>query len=223
MDKACFTSLPYMFSLFATITMIKRLSSILLLCLLAVLVWFLWQKPALAPAQKPVRIAVPEQAGLDGEINKKVKLWRVVTRRLVTRTAANSLSHRLKQMGLAPIELSRLEKVTLYAFDDAVLYKTQKEASIAAELWRAKGIDVDIIKVNDALYMLGLGRLYQRKYAEMLQQELDKTGKLYRYQRRRVAIPTWRFTFPAGKRASAQALWKQLEETGVMMPVLMPE
>jgi len=211
-----------MFSLFATIIMIKRLPNILIFCLLALLVWFLWQKPAGSPEQPVVRIAVPhtERAGTADET---VTLWRVVTRRLVSRASVNTLSYRLQQMGLTPIEIRTQEEVTLHAFDDAAEYKSWKEASAATERWKEKGVDVNVIKVDDTQYMLGLGRLYQEKYALLLQQKLQQTGILYRYQRRSVAVPAWRFTFDATDRGRAEILWKQLEETGVMMPVFMPE
>jgi len=203
--------------------MIKRLPIILILCLLAVLAWLMWQKPAVAPVQRAVRTALPVQPERAGVTDEKPESWRVVTRRLVSRASVHTLRYRLQQMGLTPVELSGVEEVTLHAFDDAALYKTRQAASIAAEAWKAKNIDVNVIKVDDTLYMLGLGRLYQEKYAELMQQTLEQTGMLYRYQRRSVPVPTWRFTFPSGDHASAQHLWKQLEDTGVLMPVLMSE
>ncbi len=220
----CFTSSADMFSFSSANAMIKRLPTILILCLLAVLAWFLWQKPAAAPDQQAVRTAMPEipkQAKAGGDQHSQ--LWRVVTRRLVSRASVNTLDARLHQMGLTPIELSMEEEVTVHAFDDATLYKTREEASVAAQLWKEKGLDVNLIKVDDTTYMLGLGRLYQEKHALLLQQKLKQTGMAYRYQRRAVPVTTWRFTFAASDRADAQQLWQQLENSGVLMPVLMTE
>jgi len=217
---AFFTTSSDMFMLFVVIIMIKRLPNLLILCLLALLVWFLWQKPAVSPEQPIVRIALPHA---ERSATAEATLWRVVTRRLVSHASVNTLSYRLQQMGLTPMEIRSQEEVTLHAFDDARQYNSWQDASAASEQWKAKGVDVNVIKVDDSLYMLGLGRLYQEKYALLLQQKLRQTGMLYRYQRRTVSVPTWRFTFAATDRGRAETLWKQLEDTGVMMPVLMPE
>lgn len=221
---ACFTTVADMFSFSSANAMIKRFPSILILCLLALLAWFLWQKPAVAPEQKAVRTAMPEMTEQAGAGDRhQSQLWRVVTRRLVSRASVNTLDDRLQEMGLTPIELSMAEEVTVHAFDDATLYKTREEASVAAQLWKGKGFDVNLIKVDDTTYMLGLGRLYQEKHALLLQQKLKRMGMAYRYQRRAVPVTTWRFTFAASDRAGAQQLWQKLENSGVLMPVLMTE
>lgn len=201
--------------------MIKRLIISISLCLCALLAWFAWQRPAAAPEQGSVRIHLPDEAWqAEGE---RYAQWRVVTRRLVSRASAKTLHYRLGQLELSPIAILRTEEVVLHAFDDAQLYRSRKDAVAAALVWRQAGIEVNVIRVNDALYMVGLGRLYQDRYAELLQQRLDREGRPYRYERRVVPIPAWRFTFSPQDIGAARALWKKLEASGVMMPVMMPE
>ncbi|WP_176582342.1 hypothetical protein [Mariprofundus erugo] len=191
------------------------------LCLCALLAWFAWQRPAAAPVQGSVRIHLPDEVW-QAEAARHAQ-WRVVTRRLVSRASANTLHYRLSQLQLSPIAILRTEEVVLHAFDDARLYASRGEAVAAAVMWRQAGIEVNIIRVNQSLYMVGLGRLYQDRYAELLQQRLDREGRPYRYERRIVPIPTWRFTFAATDMVAARVLWKKLEASGVMMPVMMPE
>jgi len=199
---------------------IKQLLKTGVILVLAGLSWFFWQKPAVMPVADAVHIRLPE-------INKPVLEeqggWHVLSRRMVTRMAVDALQERMLSMGLEPVLLHGREEVTLHAFDDAKQFHSRAEAEQAERQWQEKGVDVALIPVRDTLFMLGLGRLYQDKYAEDLQQQLDATGLPYRYQRRSVSIPTWRFSFPAQDRDKAEQLWRQLEDTGVVMPVLMRE
>ncbi|MDX8406003.1 MAG: hypothetical protein R8K50_07620 [Mariprofundus sp.] len=187
--------------------------------LLAALAWFFWQQPAVVGVHKVVHMPLPVQAGAE-QVTEK---WRVVTRRMVTRPAVEALTQRLFALGLAPVTLNSQEEVTLHAFDDAMIYDTRSAADLAAQAWQVKGMEVNIIEVNATTYLIGLGRLYQDENAELLQQDLQKTGMPYRYQRRSVKLPAWRFTFPPLGRVEAQQLWQRLTDTGVAMPVLIPE
>ena len=56
-----------------------------------------------------------------------------------------------------------------------------------------------------------------------MQERLKKIGKPYRYQRRSIPVPTWRFTFAASDKQQAEKTWKQLQSSGISMPVLIPE
>lgn len=200
---------------------IVRIALILLLGLAAILIW---QKPASAPTPAKVRLAVPVQPATgDIEAMSSSELWRVVTRRVVSKDAIYTLTRQLKSMGLEPITIRHQEDVIMHAFDDAQLYTTRKAAWEGSKVWRDQGINISIIEAQKDLFLIGLGRFYQSNYAEGMQKRLRAVDKEYRYQQRTVPIPTIRFTFTPMQKADAEKLWQKLNNSGVMMPVQIPE
>lgn len=204
-----------------------------LLLLFAALAWLVWQQPAPAPAPAAVRSslpALPLQPAHRPDDNpakatelKPDELWRVVTRRLVTTVAAKALNQRFQALNLEPIMFENREPVEMHAFDDPVLFDDYKNAITEKNNWLKENIEANVIKVDDDHYMVAIGRFFQIEYAEGIQKRLKKIGKPYRYQRRSVPIPTWRFTFAASSKQQAEKIWKQLQASGLSMPVLMPE
>jgi len=202
----------------------KKVVLIFLLLLFVLLTWLAWLKPASAPTPATVRISLPAQPHSETLQSESAKtLWRVITRRVISQAAVNALTQLLKSMGLEPITIRKQEDVTLHAFDDATLYNSSEEASTASTIWRNHGIETTVIKVQKDVYLIGLGRFYQTHYAEGMQTRLREIGKEFRYQQRTVPIPTWRFTFPPMEKIEADKLWKQLNNSGEIMPVVMPE
>ncbi len=227
----------------------QRLGQGLTLIFLIAMAWLIWQPPAPAPDPSVVIAQIPEppvarhqpkhpvhseQSGKDTGQTAKVEppapaqhLWRVVTRRIVWRAAVKTLAARLKESGLKPIRLKRREPVIMHAFDDASLFATAKAAEAAKKQWQKKHIEASVIKTNieidKDIYMVGLGRFYLTEYAEQIQNRLKQIGKPYRYERRTVTIPVYRFSFPPRPKREAEQLWQQLQDLGVATPVLMPE
>jgi len=193
--------------------------------LLIALAWLAWQTPARAPEPRTLRVTIPEPPASTGQSPVADKtMWYILTRRVVSKAAVSSLQRRLTSMKLTPVTVKAQEDVIMHAFDDAILFKTNREAWAASRIWNSHGIESTVIKAEEAgVYLIGLGRFYQTKYAEGIQRKLDKIGRKYRYQQRTVPIPTWRFTFPASDKQQAEKLWKKLHDTGVIMPVMMPE
>jgi len=111
----------------------------------------------------------------------------------------------------------------MHAFDDQFLFSSRKNAAKAQKDWLKRKIKATVIKINGKLYTVDLGHFFYIEYAEDMQKRLKKAGKPYRYQRRNVTIPAWRFTFAPTGRQQAGKLWKQLQSSGISMPVLMPE
>ena len=198
-----------------------RISLLLLLGTVAMLVWL---KPASSPTPATVRISLPAQPTVNGIKPENIDaLWRVITRRVVSKAAIYSLTKRLQSMNLEAVTIRNKEDVTMHAFDDVVLYKTRAEAWKASKFWRDHGIAVSVIEAKKDVHMIGLGRFYQGNYAEGMQKQLSTIGKEFRYQQRSVPIPTWRFTFAPMTKKDAENLWKRLNDSGVMMPIQMPE
>ena len=189
-----------------------------LLILLAGLTWLAWQKPAPAPDHATLHAKLPEIPAMADH-----RLWRVVTNRIVSRPASNTLAYRLRKLGLKPLRIEHREEVTLHTFDDATLFKARSAAAAAAGKWRDSGIEATVTETGKNLWRIGLGRLYQPKYAEIKEAELRKNGREFRYQQRLVTITAWRFTFAATSRSNADHLWKQLRKTGLMNPILISE
>jgi len=156
-------------------------------------------------------------------VSNPQQLWRVITRRLITKTARLALKRRLTAMHLKAIQIQHMEDITMHAFDDAELFTSRKQANIAARFWQRHNISSNVIKVRKNLYLLGLGRLYQPVYATETDQQLTKTGRAFRYQKRTVPVPTWRFTFAASNKNKAKKLWRKLNASGVIMPIIMSE
>jgi len=224
----------------------QKIGQVLTLIVLAGVAWFVWQPPAPAPNPAAVYAPMPEaplvtpviqpegspdteQADPDAvpEIAPPLPQWRVVTRRIVWKAAVNTLEERLNEAELAPIKIKRKEPVIMHAFDDASLFRTQAAAEAARKKWLKEHIEATVIKanieVNKDIYMVGLGRFFLTEYAEQIQNRLKQIGKPYRYERRTVTIPVYRFSFPARDKREAEKLWQQLQDLGVATPVLMPE
>ncbi len=194
----------------------NNIASFILLVLLTWLAWTSWQPPEITPNTRQARYSIPERTGA------APALWRVVTRRMVWKKAAEAMYKRLEESGLRVITLSRKEDVELYAFDDARTFTKHEEAVRARKIWEKYGFEASIIK-PDKHFGVALGRLYLSAYARQLQTKLRKSGMKFRYARRMVHIPTWRFTFPAASHAEAEKLWRKIQSLGVADPALRPE
>jgi len=210
----------------------KTLWRLLLILVLASLAWLAWQKPLPAPAPASVQTSLPPTAPKHSDSDtasprtgqtQPQQLWRVITHRVMSKEGIAALQRRLLAMHLKPIRIRSTEDTTMHSFDDAVLFKSHRQAQSIAEFWQQHDIETNIIKAAKGVYLLGLGRLYQVKFAEGMQKKLDKIGRKYRYQERRVPIPVIRFTFPPSDKQEAEKLWAKLNITGVMMPVIIPE
>ncbi len=210
----------------------KPLWQLSLTIALACLVWLAWQSPLPAPTPISVQASLPpvspghseaDTSSPDSETIPIQQLWRVITHRVMSKEGIAALHNRLLFMGLKPLIIRSMEDMTMHSFDDAVLFKSHRQAQAIAEFWQQHEIETNIIKVAKGVYLLGLGRLYQEEYAKDTQKKLDRVGRKYRYQKRRVPIPVVRFTFPPGYKQEAEKLWKKLNVTGVMMPVIMSE
>jgi hypothetical protein len=188
------------------------------LAILTGLAWVSWTPPPPPPDQSSVHGTLLSTPGTQG----KTSLWRVVTRRLVWGQAAKAMRERLQKAGFSPILLQRKEPVEMHAFDDVTLFQDYASAAKAAAAWRKLGFDANVIKTPTA-YLVGLGRFFITSYAEQMQERLRRAGRPYRYQRRLVDIPTFRFTFPPADHAKANALWQKLQNMGIADPTLMPE
>jgi len=206
---------------------------------LAGLTWLSWQSPLSAPAPSPAQATLPPYPVETGDSNSpsgdqpktpvqsepgiQQPLWRVVTRRVISKEGIAALEKRLDAMHLEPLSIQRREDLTMHVFDDAKLFRSSKQAHTAARFWQDHDVETTVIKTSKGIYLVGLGRFYQVKYAESMQKKLDSTGQKYRYQQRTVPIPVIRFTFPPTDKATAETLWKKLNTTGIIMPVLIPE
>ncbi|MDQ6981501.1 MAG: hypothetical protein Q9M08_00640 [Mariprofundus sp.] len=151
------------------------------------------------------------------------QLWRVVTRRVISKEGMIELEKRLDAMHLKPLTIQRRENLTMHVFDDAEPFHSSQQAHTAARFWQQHNIETTVIKTHEGAYLIGLGRFYQAKYAESMQKQLDRAGRKYRHQQRTVPIPVKHFTFPPTDKATAETLWKQLNTTGIIMPILIPE
>jgi len=217
-------------------TIVKTLSQLICTAILAMLAWHSWQAPVSEQtSSSSIRIALPHQVtkalsatqqAQQTRLNsgkKETPMWRVITRRVITKAARTGLKRRLIHMHLKPITIQRSEKITMHAFDDAELFSSRKQANHAARFWQDHNISTNVIKAREGVYLLGLGRFYQIAYATEIQQQLIKTGRKFRYQKRTVPIPSWRFTFAPESKKASEKLWRRLNASGVIMPVMMPE
>jgi len=196
--------------------MLKNIVAIALLALLSWLAWTSWQPLEAGPEAREIRVAVPEQP------DAKPRLWRVVTRRMVWKKAAEAMQRRLRKSGLHVIAIPRRETVELHAFDDVQSFTGKKAADRAKRNWERHGFEASIITSGDR-FGVALGRIYLDAHAKELQDQLKKSGRKYRYDRHMVNIHTWRFTFPAGTHKHAEKLWRRVQKLGVANPVMMPE
>jgi len=217
--------------------LVHALWRIILTMAMSGLAWLVWQSPQPAVQPPTVQVSLPPLNGAGrnttdspapkghGEvlIADHHQLWRVVTHRVMSKEGIRALEKRLVGMHLQPVPIHTTEDMTMHAFDDAELFQTSRKAHLAAAFWQQHDIETTVMKAAEGVYLLGLGRYYQAKYAEISQKQLDRVGRPYRYQQRRVPIPVVRFTFPAGDKQQAEVLWKKLNVTGVVMPVLISE
>jgi len=151
------------------------------------------------------------------------QLWRLITRRVISKAGLVALTDRLDQLQLKSIIIQNREDITMHAFDDAELFNSREKAEIAAKVWQSHNIETNVIDADNGIFLLSLGRFYQAAYATAMQQRLKAIKREFRYQNRTIPIPTWRFTFAPANRASSEKLWRELNQTGVIMPILMSE
>ena len=192
----------------------RSIFSLLLAGLLIWLAWVSWQPPASQnlPQNRP-HISVPEDES---------EPWHVITRKIISKPSAESMQKRLAQAGLKPVRITRREVVELYAFDGARTFPARKEAVQALAEWKKLKLDANIMKTNDA-YSISLGRFYMAEYTLRMHARLKKSGKPYRYEKRKVSIPVYRFSISSDNATDARALWQKVQELGIAEPVLMPE
>ena len=207
----------------------KRFWQLLGTVALLIVAWVSWQwlQPVLTPkAAKHAPPSISQSTEHDRQSSAQQsanRLWRVVTRRVITRAGRDALRQRLTGIDSSMLLVAGKEQVTLHAFDDPRLFASHHAAAQAAHQWQQAGIEANVMQTEDHHYRIGLGRYYEVEYAEELQDQLRRIGKPYHYQPRSFAIPVWRFTFPATSKDVAERLWQQLERNGVAMPALMPD
>lgn len=194
----------------------RLILKLLALLILSGVAWTSWQIPQMQGPKRDVRMSIPLFGGSEGG------KWRVVTRKLVWKQAAQSMQKRLEQDGFKVTPITRRETVELYAFDDPRTFATRKQAALAESTWRKKGIGADVIKYDNS-FGVALGRFFMPEHAEKRRQALEKSGGKYSYEQRTIEIPVYRFTFPAAKRSTAEKLWKHLQELGIADPALIRE
>ncbi|MES0371064.1 MAG: hypothetical protein ABUK11_02190 [Mariprofundaceae bacterium] len=191
---------------------------IVIACIIAAawLAWQAWLPPTTVTPSTTVRSSVPENKHAGPE------LWRIVTKRMVWKKAIASMRDRLYKEGFETQLIVKREPVELHAFDDPYPFKTQAGAERAKEKWRKKKIDAEVIK-REVTYAVALGRFYLTSYAEQMQERLKRIGKPYRYDKRTVTIPAYRFVFNPMKKDEATKSWERLQNLGIADPVMMRE
>jgi len=206
-------------------TTIKKTLHIILTILLAISAWFFWQTPKPASAYFIFKTALPTHLAIDKSMNNNnsQQLWRIVTRRVISKDGLHALTKRLNEMNLKAIKIERREEVTMHAFDDNELFKNRNLANIAAKYWESHNISTNVIRARKGVYLLSLGRFYQSAYATAMQKKLKNLNREHRYQQRIISIPTWRFTFKADSKTNSENLWRRLNRIGTITPVIMSE
>ncbi len=198
----------------------SRLVSWLAVAAAAGLAWWAWHPPA-PPDVSVVRVPIPPGA------RQAPAHWRVVTHRFVWKKGAEAMRARLQALGFAPIVIVREEIVEVHAFDDPRLFASEKEARKAAAAWRKKGVDAVAVEVRapqgKRAYRVALGRFYLDAYAREQAKRLAATGLAYRYERRAMRLPTWRFATQPLARAEAEAVFRALAAAGLGEPRLLRE
>lgn len=180
------------------------------------LAWQAWLPPTSVSSTTTVRSAVPENKHVGPE------LWRIVTKRMVWKKAISSMRDRLYREGFETQLIVKREPVELHAFDDPGSFKTQAGAEKAKAKWRKKKIDAEVIK-REVTFAVALGRFYLTSYAEQMQERLKRIGKPYRYDKRTVTIPAYRFVFNPMEKDNATKSWERLQNLGIADPVMMRE
>jgi len=199
----------------------RQLASRIMVLASCWLAWSAWHPPITTDAPVPLRLTIPNIQPLDrGD-------WRVITRRMAWKKAAESMAATLKEAGFSPVLVTRDEPIELHAFDDAQTFTDKKLAYQIKTWWEEHHIAADIAEIsNDAgssIYHVTLGRYYLTGYAEQAQKELAQVGRAYMYEKRMVEIPGYRFAFPSMPKSEAEILWRQLQNLGIADPVLMQE
>lgn len=180
------------------------------------LAWQAWQPPVTPPAQISVKATLPEKVGAGPE------MWRIVTKRMVWKTAIATMRERLDKEGFETQLIVKEEPVELHAFDDPGVFKTKAEAEQVKAVWRKRKVEAEVLK-RETAYIVGLGRFFLTAYAEQMQERLKRIGNPYKYERRTVVIPAYRFVFNPMEKAEATQSWQKLHDLGIAEPVMMRE
>lgn len=184
-----------------------------------VLTWQAWNPPISSFQAQGIRFSIPNIAPLDSG------QWRVVTRRMVWKKAVDGMRNQLDGLGYTLILIHKKEPIELHAFDDIRLFSSKKAAYAAKTWWENKHIDAEVLDTSGSeqppVYRVELGRYYLSAYAKDAQKELNQAGKPYRYQKRQVMIPSYRFAFSAMVKSEAVILWRRLQNMGIVNPVMM--
>ena len=194
----------------------KHLPVAVAMIIAAWLAWQAWQPPVAPPAQLSVKGSLPQKIGAGPE------MWRIVTKRMVWKEAIASLRDRLYREGFETQLIVKKEPIELHAFDDPGIFKTQAAAEKVKTVWRKRKIDAEVLK-REITYIVGLGRFFLTSYAEQMQERLKRIGKPYRYERRTVIIPAYRFVFNPMEKDKATKSWQKLQNLGIAEPVMMRE
>ncbi len=194
--------------------LLRSLFTALTLAILVWLAWLAWTPPKHADNAPTARVELPG-AESDG-------LWRVVTKKLVWKKAADGMRDRFVEEGLEPILIRHREPIDLHAFDDRRTFGSIKKArSIQAE-WQKNKVEAEVVQDN-GIYRISLGRFFLTSYAEQMQDRLQRLGKPYSYEKRSIEIPTFRFTFPPLPKEDAEQLWRFVQNLGIADPALVEE
>ncbi len=194
----------------------KQLSAMVAVLIAGWLAWQAWHPPTPTTVAPSVKSSIPENRYAGPE------MWRIVTKRMVWKKAIASMRDRLYKEGFETRLIVRREPIELHAFDDHRIFKDKESAEIAKIEWRQKKIEAEVLKQKSG-YTVGLGRFYLTSYAEQMQERLKRIGKPYRYERRTVTIPAYRFVFNPMEKAEATKSWERLQNLGIADPVMMRE
>ncbi len=194
----------------------KRTLVVVALLLAMWLAWLAWQPPVVSQPELTVRTALPEVEDVGPE------LWRIVTRRMVWKQAIASMRDRLYKEGFETRLIVKREPVELHAFDDPGTFKTLAEARKVESQWKKRKVDAQALK-REITFGVALGRFYITSYAEQMQARLKTIGLPYRYERRTVIVPAYRFVFNPMEKKQAEKSWKRLQNLGIAEPAMMKE
>jgi len=193
-----------------------RITAAVAIVLALWLAWTAWQPPQTPPTQTTVKSALPKNSEAGPE------MWRIVTKRMVWKKAIASMRDRLYKEGFETQLIVKQEPIELHAFDDPGVFKTQAAAEKVKAVWRKKKIEAEVLK-REITYIVGLGRFFLTSFAEQMQERLKRIGRPYKYERRTVEIPAYRFVFNPMEKDKATKSWKRLQDLGIADPVMMRE
>ncbi len=194
----------------------KQTLIVVALLLATWLAWLAWQPPVINQPGLTVRAVLPEMEDAGPE------LWRIVTRRMVWKQAIASMRDRLYKEGFETRLIVKREPVELHAFDDPGTFKTLAEARKVESQWKKRKVDAQALK-REITFGVALGRFYITSYAEQMQARLKTIGLPYRYERRTVIVPAYRFVFNPMEKKQAEKSWKRLQNLGIAEPAMMKE